>query len=430
MSRPLFSIVMPVRNGEATFGWALESALSQDFDDFEIVILDNNSTDATAEIIAANQRPRIRSLRNEQALSMPDNFEKAWGFARGHYVLYLCDDDALLPNSLSWLAKNSLDGDPLVVSWRYGVYYHPDWHVASQRGLLRIYRDHGGIVDVPAERLREMVYSFSEPDWAPRMQNCMVQRKPFEDFRIQFSRLFRPLCPDYAFLGLTSHLVKEIRTIRRPLYIAGRSEGSIGAVQATNQGKAADDFLREFGDEDRSASGPCGIPVIANLIAATLDALEPALRSQGIDPAKPDLKKCFLRAAFNVRYIEAHVGPRPDLRERLADAAERKGADLPALVSSAFAEDRVVSPGLVSRVFDRIIKSSSILNRLEVHLRHGGDLGRARRRIEVEPGVTVRGEQLWIDGSVLEMKTILDATRVAQRLFDQHSRPRSNRALG
>jgi glycosyltransferase involved in cell wall biosynthesis len=170
--RPFISVVMPVRNGGATFRLALESALQQDCDDYEVVVVENCSEDSTPEIIRSCNDPRVRVVQTEMPLAMPDNWEFAWKQARGDYVLYLCADDALLPSALSRLSRVIKERSPDLTSWEYAFYYHPDWHTAAERNTLRIIPNSGDVADETTDDLREHVYGFREPKWAPRMLNC------------------------------------------------------------------------------------------------------------------------------------------------------------------------------------------------------------------------------------------------------------------
>ena len=94
--RPLFTIVMPTRNRGELLRNSLQTALNQSFTDYEIVVCDNNSVDNTAQVVRELAHPRLRYVKSEVSLSMPDNWEYAWGHARGEYIMYLCDDDAYL----------------------------------------------------------------------------------------------------------------------------------------------------------------------------------------------------------------------------------------------------------------------------------------------------------------------------------------------
>ena len=74
-SRPLVSLGVPVYNGEAYLEEALDSLRSQTVEDLEIVIVDNQSTDATIEIAEAAEAadPRVRVLRNPENLGAAGN---------------------------------------------------------------------------------------------------------------------------------------------------------------------------------------------------------------------------------------------------------------------------------------------------------------------------------------------------------------------
>ena len=67
MSSPTVSVVMSVFNGEAFLAEAIESILGQAFRDFEFIVIDDGSTDATPEILStyAKQDGRIRIVRQE-----------------------------------------------------------------------------------------------------------------------------------------------------------------------------------------------------------------------------------------------------------------------------------------------------------------------------------------------------------------------------
>src|SRR5271163_2738812 len=98
---PLVSSVVPVHNGEQTIARAVESALSQDFDDNEIIVVNDGSTDSTREALAP-YRGRIKQI--ERAKAGP-SIARNTGIeaARGKYVAFLDADDAWLPGKLDAL---------------------------------------------------------------------------------------------------------------------------------------------------------------------------------------------------------------------------------------------------------------------------------------------------------------------------------------
>ena len=99
---PIASVGLPVFNGETYLEAAIGSVLAQTFEDFELVICDNASTDRTAEICndyAARDR-RIRYFRNPQNLGAAPNYNLAFSHARGRYFKWLAHDDRITPSYL------------------------------------------------------------------------------------------------------------------------------------------------------------------------------------------------------------------------------------------------------------------------------------------------------------------------------------------
>ncbi|HWF98335.1 MAG TPA: glycosyltransferase family 2 protein [Steroidobacteraceae bacterium] len=101
---PLISVGVPVFNGEAFLEDAIRSTLAQTFDDLELILCDNASSDRTAEICSdyAARDPRVHYFRNPRNLGAAANYNLAFSHARGRYFKWLAHDDRMLP---SYLAK-------------------------------------------------------------------------------------------------------------------------------------------------------------------------------------------------------------------------------------------------------------------------------------------------------------------------------------
>ena len=99
---PKVSIGLPVYNGERFLARAIDSHLAQTFTDFELVITDNCSTDATEQIGReyAEKDPRVRYLRNEENLGAVGNFQRAFEETSGPYFRWAAHDDFLEPEYL------------------------------------------------------------------------------------------------------------------------------------------------------------------------------------------------------------------------------------------------------------------------------------------------------------------------------------------
>ena len=109
MSTPgLVTIMMPVLNGELFLPHALESLMAQDYPLFEIVILDNQSTDRTQEISQdfARRDLRIRYIRDTRNRISHDAANHLATFITGEFCMLACDDDLWEPKYLSVLVAS------------------------------------------------------------------------------------------------------------------------------------------------------------------------------------------------------------------------------------------------------------------------------------------------------------------------------------
>lgn len=113
---PRVSIGMPVFNGEATLEHAMRALLAQDFDDFELIISDNASTDRSIEIVQdlARRDPRIRLHRQPHNVGANPNYNGLIDLARGTYFKWASANDWCEPSMIGKLVA-VLDDRPDVV---------------------------------------------------------------------------------------------------------------------------------------------------------------------------------------------------------------------------------------------------------------------------------------------------------------------------
>jgi Glycosyl transferase family 2 len=112
---PLATIALPTCNRSRLLARALESARLQDYPNLAILVLDNASTDGTEPLCraTAGADPRIRYLRQPRKLGAVGNFNAALEHARGHYFMWLADDDWITANYVSACVA-VLEADPSV----------------------------------------------------------------------------------------------------------------------------------------------------------------------------------------------------------------------------------------------------------------------------------------------------------------------------
>ena len=124
---PKVTIGLPVYNGERFMGRAIESLLSQDYQDLEIVICDNVSTDSTAEIVsryAANDS-RIRFYENDRNIGQEPNMNGVFELGSGEYFRWMGDDDWLEADCISQCVAY-LERHPEDIAVSTYIKYHDD----------------------------------------------------------------------------------------------------------------------------------------------------------------------------------------------------------------------------------------------------------------------------------------------------------------
>ncbi len=116
---PKVTVFIPVYNRERYIGAAIDSVLAQSFTDFELLVVDDGSTDGSVAQIEAYSDPRVRLERNPVNLGIPKTRNRGLELARGEYIAVLDSDDAVYPDRLAKQVA-FLDSHPdfaMVGSW-------------------------------------------------------------------------------------------------------------------------------------------------------------------------------------------------------------------------------------------------------------------------------------------------------------------------
>jgi glycosyltransferase involved in cell wall biosynthesis len=104
---PLVSVVLPTHNGSRYLREAIESCLAQSYQNWELILVDDCSTDATPKIIAeyVARDPRIRSIRHEVNKKLPQALNTGHAAARGEYLTWTSDDNKFLPSAIEEMVR-------------------------------------------------------------------------------------------------------------------------------------------------------------------------------------------------------------------------------------------------------------------------------------------------------------------------------------
>jgi glycosyltransferase involved in cell wall biosynthesis len=135
ITKPKISVMMPVWNGERYIADAIASILSQTYTDFELLVLNDGSTDKTVEIVQSFNDPRIRIINNEKNQGTVLTRNNGLTHCRGEYVAMLDADDLAHPTRFqkqvdfldshpdfgivgSWVDLIDANSKPLGASWK------------------------------------------------------------------------------------------------------------------------------------------------------------------------------------------------------------------------------------------------------------------------------------------------------------------------
>lgn len=151
--RPKVSVGLTVYNGERFLAETLDSLVAQTFEDFELLVCDNASTDRTAEIVGdyAAKDPRIRYVRHQRNVGASGNERRAFALASAPYFRWSAADDLYAPESIARCVE-VLDREPRV------VLTYPRTKLIDDRGqIIGDCDDRLHLPDPrPAERFRQL----------------------------------------------------------------------------------------------------------------------------------------------------------------------------------------------------------------------------------------------------------------------------------
>ena len=101
-SRPLVSIAMPVWNCERTVGLAIASVLNQQYENWELLVMDDGSDDRTVEIAGSTGDARVRVFADGDHRALPARLNQAASLSRGSYLARMDGDDIMYPERLAY----------------------------------------------------------------------------------------------------------------------------------------------------------------------------------------------------------------------------------------------------------------------------------------------------------------------------------------
>lgn len=252
MESPQVSVIMTVYNTAEYISEAVESILTQTFDDFEFIIIDDCSTDDSWDILSSysKQDDRIVLRRNQENLGTARSSNKGLALAKGKYIARFDSDDISLPNRLQVqldYMENNLSVDLITTAVEY----------ISDNGIYI------GEYTPPTDPVMiRWCYIFSSP---LRHPTAFWHRKKIESLVGQYDPKFR-YALDYDFFARTCNNA-TVHTLSNILVKMRQRSSSITFSQGNNQDKFAahvtyKQFDRYFSDSPIAESEKYNLRVL------------------------------------------------------------------------------------------------------------------------------------------------------------------------
>src|ERR1700759_337275 len=98
---PVVSVIMSMRNGAATVDAAVRSVILQSLQDWELIVIDNGSSDQSSAIVEGFQDERIRLIRESFTTTLAGRLNQAGSLSKGEFIARMDSDDVCFPERLS-----------------------------------------------------------------------------------------------------------------------------------------------------------------------------------------------------------------------------------------------------------------------------------------------------------------------------------------
>lgn len=244
-----FVIAIPTRERCNTLESALRTCITQDYDNFEIVVSDNFSSDNTKNVVDSFNDDRIRYVNPGKRLSMSDNWEYALSHISGGYVMFLGDDDGLLPGALTELDKLIKETGCKAISWKCVVYRWPCFYEETFRNTMSIPLNTGLTKKNSYDILSKVLKFKLNYQALPGLYWGFISYEIIERCMTKNGVFFNSITPDiYSSIAVASVLNHYYYSLK-PYSIAGLSSHSTGTSGFSGDA-TVENAVRTFYDEN------------------------------------------------------------------------------------------------------------------------------------------------------------------------------------
>jgi glycosyltransferase involved in cell wall biosynthesis len=242
-----FNVIIPTRERADTLLHCLRTVIAQNYADLNIIVSDNFGQDNTREVVESFSDKRITYINTGKRLSMSHNWEFALNHVSKGWVMYLGDDDGLMPGCLTKAAKVITDTNCDAIATKLSHYFWPDSKVWED--CLMIPTTTGmEIRDSKVWLAKLMNGSVSYTELPMLYTGGLAKKSVVDTARDSSGRFFLSMTPDvYSAIAIAS-VTRSYVMLKEPIFLSGASSHSNGASWFggnKNPGPAATYFSEE-----------------------------------------------------------------------------------------------------------------------------------------------------------------------------------------
>jgi glycosyltransferase involved in cell wall biosynthesis len=309
-----FSVLLPTRNRLEYLRYAVETVRRQDYDDWEIVIADNNSVDDVATYVSGQSDARIKYTRSDKFLPVTDNWNRALEHSSGDFVIMLGDDDGLMKGyfsrALELIAKFGLPD--LIYSSGY-LYAYPGVLPKYPDGILHHYpnatflRVGGEPFLFPHQKAMKLVRDSLnfKMKFTYNMQYSLFGR-PLMEVMLRDGPFFQSPFPDYYATNVMFLKAKRIVIDPEPTVAVGITPKSYGYFLFNNRESEGVEFLHT--PSVLSDETPGNLPMLpgTNMNNSWLLAMETMAKNYGLSLNYGRYRRLQIVSVLRAR-VEGHM---------------------------------------------------------------------------------------------------------------------------
>lgn len=270
MNSPYFSILLPTKNRPEYLDDSILSVILQEFEDYELIISDNHNDQRTQIVLNKYiDHQKVKIIRPEMELAMPDNWEFAAIHATGKYVIVLPDRKLFYKEALKTIYKNlKAFNEPNACSWTVKVYDDQNkkmgWFAPEiKTGKSKLFNSCTLINNFLSEKY---LGSKSLDFYYPKSLNGCFKNEIAQQVRKNTGHFFNnefATTPDYSSLFIQLACSNEVLFIGKPIYI---SQGEIVSNGRFSTFVDCMPYLQSLRFENYYKYVPIKAPYIYNLL--------------------------------------------------------------------------------------------------------------------------------------------------------------------